>query len=243
MKLLCWIVAVLLSCCGFAQDRTDSVVVLPKKIAAPASAKKLGTISVGNNSTAINCDYEKIIAEAKKKGAEMGGNIVKITELVPPAFVSKCYRIKADVYYSDSLQAYQKAGNTAKQTTVENNNFATLYIYRLHDTLIPEPTYKLHLDNDSVICNVKGKWKQEVRIYKDGPITLWAKTEKREELKLDIKTGSSYYVRCGLRSGQFWMTPVIELVDPTVGATEYGRLNKGKNGHTDTDIHYLDQIH
>ena len=45
----------------------------------PANAIKKGSIKVGNNATETHCDYEEVIAEAKREAKGMGGNIVKIT--------------------------------------------------------------------------------------------------------------------------------------------------------------------
>jgi hypothetical protein len=225
-----------------AQYNQDSVIVLPIKIAAPANAKKLGAIKIGNNANKLHCDYEGMIASARQKAKAMGGNIVKITQMNDPVFISKCYSIKADVYYVKELPDYkvQNAINPAGM----NSGYATLYIYRLRDTTMMATGYKVHLDNDSVICNVKGRSRDSIDLYKEGTITLWAETEKRQDLKLDVKSGHSYYVRCGLKSGELRMIPVLQLMDNNPGMAEYEALKKKKKGtNKNTGIQYLRQIH
>ena len=242
MKFLRYLIILFILLCitttGNAQSKQDSVIVLPMKIAAPVNAKKLGMIRVGNNATQTKCDYEDVIRSAKEKARAMGGNIVKITQLIEPAFISKCYSIRGEVYYVNELPGYPMQNNN--NHTPVTNNYALLYIYRLPDTLAFVTSYKLHMDNDSVICTVKSKSWDSVKIYKEGQVTLWGKTEKREELKLDVKSGQSYYIRCGLIKGQIRMVPVIELVDKTSGETEFEKLKKGKK---DMDVRYLQQIH
>jgi hypothetical protein len=237
--ILCFL-ALVLTYSGICQINPDSVVVLPMKIAAPVSAKKIGQIKVGDNAFKMGCDYEKVIGDAKRKAAAMGGNVVKITTLEEPVFVGKCYRVKADVYYADDLHAYGKPdGGGTLLSGGSAKNYAVLCIYRLRDTIVPEPTYKLHLNEDSVLCTIRGRSKHEFRIYKDGLIILWAKTEKRADLELNVKMGETYYIRCGVQPGQLWMTPVLELVNKDDGVQEFSKLGRDKND----DVHYLDMIH
>lgn len=224
-----------------ARAAGDSVVVLPLKYAVPVDAEKLGSIRAGNNATATECDYEALIASAKDKARAMGGNLVKITQLVSPAFISKCYKIEADVYRVPQLADYgaAKAG-TALLSDTEKHPFALLCIYRLPDTLALEAGYNIHLDKDSVICRVKSKSRDSVRIYREGPLKLWAETEQRTELKLNAAFGAVYYVRCGLGKGEIRMIPVLELIDTEKGAEEFGKgSRKKKNG----DVKYLFQVH
>ena len=241
MKIFYCFVAVLSSCnISFAQNYQDSVIVLPIKIAVPENAKKLGTIRAGNNATKTTCDYEEVVRSAKEKAKAMGGNIVKITKLIDPAFISKCYSIDADVYHVDELPDYHLKTTGDNNVSTANNTYALLYIYRLKDTIALVSSHEVHLDNDSVICTVKGKSRDSVKIYKEGEITLWSKIEKRQELKLNVKPGGSYYIRCGLVKGEIRMIPVLELVDEKTGKAEYDHLKKGKK---DMDVKYLQQVH
>jgi hypothetical protein len=234
------IISVCFTTAVFAQNKPDSVVFLPLGMNAPANATKLGTIAAGNNATATKCDYEALVTEAKEKAVAMGGNIVKITKLREPAFISKCYSISADVYHISELPDYGINLNEDKSITANGANYAVLYIYRLQDTVAFSGAYKLHKDGDSVICTVKSKSWDSVQIYKEGALTLWGKIEKRQELKLDVRYGRSYYVRCGLEKGSIRNVPVIELVDNKIGSEEFQRLRKGRK---DLDVKYLQQVH
>ena len=243
MKLLLWIILGFLASgsTAFCQTALDSVIVLPVKMAAPADAKKLGTIKAGNNATATDCNYVELIQSAKEKAWKMGGNLVKITQLVAPAFISKCYKIVADVYFVKDIPDYKTAQpeNIIRSDT-QNRDYALLCVYRLADTLALEATYNLHLDKDSVICRVKSKSRDSVKIYRQGTIKLWAETEKRNDLQLDVKTGEVYYIRCGLGKGEIRMNPVLELMKRETGAKEFEKGGKKKKIN---EVKYLYDVH
>ncbi len=239
-RLYCIVTAILLlnSRALTAQTWQDSIVVLPLNATLPADAAKLGSLKEGNNAVSTDCNYEGMIMAAKEKARAMGGNIVKITRVVEPAFISKCYKITADVYHTDKLPAHNT--NTTREAKANNPKCATLYIYRLRDTLALITPYNIHLNDDSVICVAKSRSRDSVNLYKEGATTLWAKTEKRAELKLDVKFGSVYYIRCGLQKGEIRMLPVMQLMDITTGSEEYDHLKKKKRK---TNVNYLYQIH
>jgi hypothetical protein len=224
-----------------AQTGKDTVVVVPQKMQAPVNGAKIGAISIGNNATATHCDYEEVIAEAKNKAATMGGNVVMITELTPPAFVSKCYKIKADVYYApgfrDSVVTQLKKQNTHKGATEPH---ATLFVYRLKDTIALAGSYYIRMNNDSVICETGSRSGDSLNLYKEGPVTLWAKKGERKELKLEVKFGETYYVRCGLVKDGLKQVPVIELMDKLAGAAEYTNQTRRKKNMS---VKYLQEIH
>ncbi|MDR2146670.1 MAG: DUF2846 domain-containing protein, partial [Tannerella sp.] len=79
---------------------------------------------------------------------------------------------------------------------------ALLHIYRPGSMMGMAISYDLHL-GDEVIFRVKNKSKTTIRITEEGLKTLWAKTETREELPVDIQLGHEYYIRCGLGMGAF----------------------------------------
>jgi hypothetical protein len=215
--------------------QSDSIFVLPLNYPPPQGANKVGVIKVGNNSTATSCDYEAVVNEAKKKAAALGGNIVTITELIPPYFIGKCYKIKAEVWYQKPLPPYHVA--RAPKDTAPPESYATLYLYRLKDsTLIPYP-YSVYL-NDSLVAVMRGKSKDSVRIYVNEHVLLRAKLEKKSELTLDVLKGKRYYVRCCLERGNLTMIPKLELIGEDVGKKEYQFKVK-----KDQSIEFLQQIH
>ena len=203
--------------------------------------KKLGTIKSGDNAFTTTCDYIGTINDAKEQAKNMGGNLVKITQLIAPTFISKCYKIQADVYLSTNLSSYSAPLYDNKgPLDTGTMTYPTLYIYRLRDTLALEPSYSLHLNNDSVIARLKSKSHAVVKLTANSVAILWASTESRAEVKLDAQAGHTYYLRCGMIHGELRLTPSLQLVDNATGAYEYDKLSKKSNN---PGLEYLRQIH
>ncbi|MFW5820127.1 MAG: hypothetical protein ACOCWA_02465, partial [Bacteroidota bacterium] len=71
------------------------------------------------------------------------------------------------------------------------------------------------------ICRVKSNSREKIRIYKDGLNTLWASTESKTEIPVDVETGKEYYIRCGINMGIMVGRPSIEMVSKSIGKGEY----------------------
>ena len=219
------------------------MLVLPEKDTLPPTAVKLGSSKSGNNATATHCDYEALILELKAKAAALGGNLVKITKLEPPVFISKCYKVDADVYKIDVLPNYDLRDNTSEWDTSirADTESAIIYLYRMKDTLALEPPYKVYLDDTIAIGRMHANSRTYIKTKIQGDVTLDAKIEKKVELKLSIRHGEQYYIRCGLKNGEFTRQPMLELMDNATGEAEY---NAKKEKHKkDVDVKYLEQAH
>jgi hypothetical protein len=230
----------------FAQNvQPDSTVfVLPQRVAAPADAKVLGHFTLGNNTTDTHCDYEQCVIGAKAKARAMGGNLVKITELIAPSFIGKCYKIKAEVLYAPHVPVYAIAqSNTAVQAAAPPPaaaGYALLYVYHLADTVVLTAGYDVHLKDDSVLCHVKGRCGFVVKLYK-GHATIWASNESKRSVNIDVLPGRSYFLRCGMVKGEVRGVPVLEIVPEAAGTAEYDKIAKRKQ--KDVDVRYLEQVH
>ena len=66
----------------------------------------------------------------------------------------------------------------------------------------------------------------EVKVYDEGEITIWAKTESKEEIPLTVKNGGEYYVRCGTSIGVFIGRPKLEKISNMSGRKEYESLKE-----------------
>lgn len=78
----------------------------------------------------------------------------------------------------------------------------------------------LHLGN-SVICRMTNYSRHEVRIYREGSTTLWAKTGSKASIPFEVKFGEEYYVRCNLQMGVFVGEPNLRLIDNGMGEAGY----------------------
>jgi hypothetical protein len=100
---------------------------------------------------------------------------------------------------------------------------ALLHIYRPKSFAGMAMSYNLHL-NEWVIADVRNKSKATVRVTAPGTYTLWAKTESREELPVEIQMGREYYIRCSIGLGILVGRPVIEYVDGITGKQEFDKI-------------------
>ena len=243
MKIGLYLVALrlFLGCSPAVGQTADSVVVLPVKISAPANQHALGHIKAGNNSTELRCDYEAVVNEAKRKASAMGGNLVKITELISPVFIGSCYRISADVYKVPDISNFRSPADNAPVLMKDTAKYATLYIYRLKDTLFPSASYPVYMDSNTAIFQSKSKNAEVLQLHKEQKITIWAKAGKRKEITIDVQYGRSYYLRCGVEHGSVLQNPVLELIPDAKGEEEYRTLDKGK--HREKNPTYLNEVH
>jgi len=218
----------------------QTIVVLPLNTPVPAHAHKIGSCRVGNNSTETHCNYIAIVEQIKKETVGKGGNLAVITRLVPPAFIGKCYKVVADIYRVDSMQQYNITP-TAPKTFLFDSTKAILNVYRLKDTLALEPPYKIFLNDTTEIGRMHGKTYLSYSLDHEATIKLSAKTDKKTEISLHVLPGHQYYIRCGLKDGEFLREPFLEVVDATVGKTEFKQ--KSAVAPDAENIRYLYEIH
>jgi len=145
--------------------------------------------------------------------------------------MSSCHRITADVLKVDNIENYVATPEPIDSALI-GANYAIINVYRQggQGFLI---NYDLHL-GDSVICNVKSNSCQSIKIYKDGLNSLWAKTEAKSEMPINIEFGKIYYVRCSIKMGAFVGRPQVELVDTKLGKSEFTAIQNKKDKKNNT---------
>ena len=200
---------------------TEKVKVVPLEKPMPNNAKIIGEIKIGDTGFSTNCTWEVVIQKAKEEARKAGGNAIKITEHIPPSvWGSSCHRIRGTIIYAENLSH----DDTEDIEPITDDNFAILNVYRHRGpgTLV---NYDLHL-GDSTICRVSNNFKATIKVQKEGLNTLWAKTESKAELPIDIEMGHTYYLRCGIRMGFLVGKPSIQLVDYKSGKIEFDSIKQ-----------------
>jgi len=98
---------------------------------------------------------------------------------------------------------------------------AMLHFFR-NNTVGKAVQYYVHIGTKPVYRSIY-KSKASVRISLSEPqtITLWSKTEAREELTLTIEPGKEYYISCGVKMGAFVGRPVLEYVSEDDGKADF----------------------
>ncbi len=201
-------------------DYKQEVVVIGLNQAEPEAAEVLGTVKIGETGFTTKCSYDIVIDKAKLEARKAGGNAIKIIEHKPPsAFGSSCHRITATILHIENIEKFAPE----EEDTLLDVDYAILNVYRYGGTGAMV-AYDLYL-GDSVISRVRNNFKTTLHITKEGQNTLWAKTEAKSEVPIDIKMGRTYYLRCGISMGAFVGHPKLELVDNREGKLEFESFN------------------
>ena len=194
------------------------ILVLTEKQVVPDGLREIGEVSIGDSGFTTKCNYETMLEKAKLEARKVGANIIKITEhKFPSAFGSSCHRLKIKLYHTEDISKI--ANKEVKEPVLEGVDYALLHIYRYKGTgaLV---SYNLKL-GDSTICRVKNNYKNTIKITKEGLNTIWAKTESKEELPIDVEFGKHYFLRCSVKVGAFVGRPDMEFVDYKTGMSEF----------------------
>jgi len=205
-----------------ALDYRDEVRLLGLQDPVPTDSEELGEVKIGDSGFSTNCGWDLVIDNAKMEARKIGGNAIKITEHTPPsAMGSSCHRITAKILKVENFDHIP--ASAVVDSSLIDADYALLHVYR-HRGLGSLISYDLHL-GDTVICRVKNKWKETIKISKDGRNTLWAKTEAKAELPINIELGNEYYIRCSVKMGAFVGRAKLELVDNQTGKAEYQSID------------------
>lgn len=199
----------------------QEVVVIGLDQPVPENTEVLGQVKLGDTGFSTKCNYEMAIDKAKLEARKAGGNAIKIIEHKPPSLMgSSCHRITANILKIDQIENYSP---TAGEEVLLDVDYAILNVYRYGGagSLVG---YDLYL-GDSVICRVRNNFKTTIHITKDGLNTLWARTEAKAEVPIDVTMGKVYYLRCGVTMGAFVGHPQLELIDSKAGKAEFNSFN------------------
>ena len=196
----------------------------------PASATLIGTVKTKNGGTQGQCDYRSTIDIAKVEARKVGANLLVITKHLLPGAGGMCPQISAEMLYLDEanylavLAQENRKRDSLKSSRFGNNpNKAILYVYRNKGEAGLLINYNINV-GDSAICKMKNNTKYEIDISKEGEFELWAATESRRSVKLDVKFGNVYYLRCSMEMGIVVGRPALYLVDEHIGQAEFAKV-------------------
>jgi len=110
-------------------------------------------------------------------------------------------------------------------------NYALLYVYRQKSFSGSMISYDLRLTNalfpENVLGSVKNNSKFVVKLYQVGKSEIWARTESKRSVFIDVKFGQKYYLKCGISMGIMVGRPDLNLIYPEQGVLDYENV-KGK---------------
>jgi len=127
-----------------------------------------------------------------------------------------------------SVSTTQQVDSTTITSANDSTKYALLYVYRPRNFVGSIMSYKLKVSNgtykEMVVGSVKNNMKFVVKLYQEGPTEIYAQTEAKTVVKLNVKFGSSYYLKCGISMGAFVGRPALDLIYPAQGELDYGNM-------------------
>jgi hypothetical protein len=175
----------------------------------PADATILGTVKVGDSGFSSNCGFFEVLDKAIEQAKLSGGNAIKIIRHILPGR-STCHRITALI-----LKINDPDKKVINEVEAKSAGYAVLNIFGDPDTSNPF-CYDLYLE-DKLFCNVKNGSKIIKAINNQGIHAFSVKPDSSVTLKVDIKPGEVYYLRCGSIKKDSLNWPLIQIVDKNEG--------------------------
>ena len=199
-------------------NKDMEVMILDIDAPMPENAEVLGQIKIGDTGfTTKNGNYAAVLNIAKDEARKAGGNVVKITEHKSPDMLSSMHRIEADILRVDDLSVL--SGDMSDMEVSTHPDYAVIYFYRESGAgaLV---NYDVYVE-DTKVYRSRPNTNAEVKLYEEGDVEVWAKTEAKEVLPLTVKKGADYYVRTSVSSGIMIGRPRMEIVSAETGREEY----------------------
>ncbi len=205
-------------------DYRQEIVVLQLDDEVPPDAQLIGTVKVGDSGFTIQCDYPLVLEKAEMESRKAGGNLVKITEHQTPDLLSSCHRITAQIYYLENIDDVLEDFSAEEVYFDTAANYSLLHVYRLagRGALV---TYMVHL-GDRDLCRATQGTYETIMITEEGQNELWAQTESKTTVPINIEHGKEYYLRCSVSMGFMVGRPSLVLVDKVTGKAEFDALQR-----------------
>ncbi|MDW3648914.1 MAG: hypothetical protein R8P61_17730 [Bacteroidia bacterium] len=154
----------------------------------PQNSEFKGKLEIGEIGLTKNCNYDLLIAEAKKLARRSGANLVKMIEVKSPGLVSTCPRIKAELYRNDEIETYGSLeGDTA---------YALIHFYRPKNFFGSAIKFKIYSKQGELIGALQNNSKFSLKMIDFGDQIFWSPKVGRDSLHIDIEKGKEYFIKC-----------------------------------------------
>lgn len=211
-----------------ALDPETEILIVNQNEKVPADSEFIGELKIGDSGFSTDCGYSKVINDAKESAKKSGANLIHLTEVKKPNLASTCYRIKAKLYRNlnrEVLANLSEKGSFENQSRLPSDaEYAVVYFYRPKNYTGSFIGFKIRMDDETVIGRVRNGEKFEYKTTDFGEHEFWGKTESKGSVKIDIKKGQEYFVRCGISIGIGVGRPEIYVIENELGISEYKSL-------------------
>lgn len=215
---------------------TDTVWVIPTTLLAPDSFTYVGKAKAGNGFDKAYSTYENTMDVLKDKARASGANVVKLTSIKHHDMLSNKYRIRADLYYCKYLPQFFVEKKRITDSILDmivpaDAPYAVLLAYRPFGAGMLV-SYDLYVNKDKVF-HIKNNTTQRVKLHTMGKVKVWARTEVKDEVEIDVQPGHVYFLRCDITTGYLVGHPHLELLSVDEGLADYFEVGKVEEVPTD----------
>lgn len=209
-------------------NEDEPVAVLGIDEPRPDNSVFLGTVSIGDTGFTMNGgSYDEVVSLAKERARQAGGNVLRITKHTAPDWVSSIHRIQAEILRAEGFYV---ADETIPETiNPEHLDYAVICFFRESASMV---NYDVYIGEDRVY-RAKNYSAKEVRLYDFGKTEIWAKTEAKSSIVLDIVPGGEYYVYCGISTGILVGEPFLQSLPAQYARNRYLTCLSNKAGDAD----------
>ncbi len=194
----------------------------------PDNSVFLGTVSIGDTGFTMNGgSYDEVVSLAKERARQAGGNVLRITKHTAPDWVSTIHRIQAEILRAEGF--YVADETTPETINPEHLDYAVICFFRESASMV---NYDVYIGEDRVY-RAKNNSAKEVRLYDFGKTEIWAKTEAKSSIVLDIVPGGEYYVYCGISTGILVVEPFLQSLPAQYARNRYLTCLSNKAGDAD----------
>ena len=209
-------------------NEDEPVAVLGIDEPRPDNSVFLGTVSIGDTGFTMNGgSYDEVVSLAKERARQAGGNVLRITKHTAPDWVRSIHRIQAEILRAEGFYV---ADETIPETiNPEHLDYAVICFFRESASMV---NYDVYIGEDRVY-RAKNYSAKEVRLYDFGKTEIWAKTEAKSSIVLDIVPGGEYYVYCGISTGILVGEPFLQSLPAQYARNRYLTCLSNKAGDAD----------
>jgi len=169
--------------------------------------------------------------QIKQNYIKMKRTIVIISSLLLVVFVCNAQIDSTKIQTNSLTTTVSKIATVDTMVTkapADSMKYALLYVYRPKNFVGFAISYELKVSNNGsaemAVGRVKNNAKFVVKLYQEGPTEITARTESKRVVKLNVKFGAKYYLKCGITMGVMVGRPELNLVYPEQGELDYSNM-------------------
>ena len=129
---------------------------------------------------------------------------------------------------TSTLRGKEKLMIPSTSNACDSTRYALLYVYRPRNFTGSAVVYDLKMTNpvakNLFVGRVKNNSKFVVKLHQEGTTEIFAVTESKRVVTINVKFGHKYYLKCGVTTGFFVGRPELNLVYPEQGELDFDNI-------------------